>query len=164
MPIQYREKPYLSKPKLLKSPSMSLVRLLRNSQAADIRSAADVRVMKIDNPRLPNGMDGWQFRKVKTITRGSSHQHIVRVYWQGEEEVLTPRTKVVVDCTCSRHKYFYEYANAKRGVSFIYRSNGERPDTTNPGLRPGTCKHVYKAATVMVNRMKGGIKRRKENR
>lgn len=164
MPIKYREKPHLAKPRLKRSPKMSLVRLLRSSHSSDKKTAQDVKVMRMESPRLPKGMEGWQFRKGTTLTKGSSHQHIVRIYWQGEEEPLTLRTKIVVDCTCSRHKYFYEYANAQVGASFIYRSNGEAPDTTNPGYKPGTCKHIFKTVSILVNRMKGQNKRRKSER
>lgn len=58
---------------------------------------------------------------------------------------------------CADHMYRYEYAMAKRyGTAFIYRCNGEFPVETNPGLKPGICKHVRLALKHLLTSYKEG--------
>ena len=52
-----------------------------------------------------------------------------------------------VDCGCPDYTFRWAYANNRRGAgpmgsNSINQCNGARPNITNPGLRPGMCKHL----------------------
>ena len=47
-----------------------------------------------------------------------------------------------VSCSCDDNLFRWEYANTHRNASEIEYSNGEPPIDTNPGFKPGLCKHL----------------------
>jgi hypothetical protein len=47
-----------------------------------------------------------------------------------------------VSCDCEDFLYRMEVANHAHGAADIKHSNGKRPNTTNPHIRPGLCKHL----------------------
>ncbi len=47
-----------------------------------------------------------------------------------------------VSCSCDDNLYRWEYANAGKNAAEIEYSNGEPPIYTNPGYKPGLCKHL----------------------
>ncbi len=57
------------------------------------------------------------------------------------------KARVKIGCDCEDHLFRWEYALNHHGAADILRSNGEFPVFTNPGLVPGTCKHL--APTVL---------------
>jgi len=57
---------------------------------------------------------------------------------------LDRKLHVSVSCSCDDFLYRHEYALNSKGAADIEYSNGEPPTTTNPGLKTGQCKHLYK--------------------
>jgi hypothetical protein len=55
-----------------------------------------------------------------------------------------------VQCSCPYWLFNLEYAVAKVGSTEIKFSNGKPPVITNPKLKIGLCKHLYKAADESV--------------
>lgn len=51
---------------------------------------------------------------------------------------------VLVDCTCKRFLFQWEYALAHRGAAQILRGNGKPPYVKNPRLIPACCKHLLR--------------------
>lgn len=63
---------------------------------------------------------------------------------KGWPNVWTPNTNLVVWCSCEWFCFYSEYALTKYNASSIRYCNGKPPNTTNPGLVPCVCKHIYR--------------------
>jgi hypothetical protein len=50
--------------------------------------------------------------------------------------------KAVLSCSCDDFMYRWEYALAKKGGAEVRYGNGEHPESSNPTLIAGCCKHV----------------------
>lgn len=93
--------------------------------------------------------------KFTTVTQEPGQKpriHVQRIYAADENYkgplYLCPKIKVA--CDCSNYLFQWETANSTRGVSDIIYSNGDMPIVTNPGLKPGVCKHILKCLMFIV--------------
>ena len=62
--------------------------------------------------------------------------------------------KVIISCSCQDFMYTWEEALNKRGAARIEYSNGEPPNTRNPSMVPGCCKHVYALGAYLISKGK----------
>lgn len=93
--------------------------------------------------------------KFTTVTKEPGQQarvHVQRIYaadpnYKGP---LFQCPALKLACDCGNNLFQWEVANAYRGASDIIYSNGDMPIETNPGMRPGCCKHLLKCLMFMV--------------
>lgn len=57
---------------------------------------------------------------------------------------------VEVSCNCPDFCYTWEVALHRKGAARIIHSNGEPPDSRNPSMLAGCCKHIY--ATLLIRK------------
>lgn len=92
----------------------------------------------------------------RTTPRDPIKKHDVLVYFLEPSSVTDAagqvpwnlsgkNVNIVCSCDCENFMYMWEYALAHFKASFIKYSNGEPPVTTNPGLIPAACKHLWLA-------------------
>ncbi len=96
---------------------------------------------------------------IKKLTRPSNAQgHLIvfsliesatevgKVYktWFNFLKAKSPseRVHVMAQCECYDYLFRMEYANAAHSAARLFYSNGEPPDSSNPSLHPGLCKHL----------------------
>lgn len=141
----YRSKPHFSQPRMIATPSVTLKEAYRSTDLPEIRTARGVQLMSIQKTKIqfPKGkLKGFQGYRARTFTTENSHRHEVVVFYEPDKNGdLRDSSRVVSSCTCARHLYMWEYANARVGLSFIYYSNGQPPVQTNPRMYPSLCKH-----------------------
>lgn len=156
----YHKAPDRAVPQLKGRPRLTMAQLAASTDVSDRQKSASVRLVNTREMQPPKGMGGYKVMRGDTLTAENAHQHSVRLFWADnpDDPGLKPDTKVIVDCTCPRHAFFYEVANAQAGASFIFRSNGAHPSQTNPGLRVGLCKHSYRLMAYLLR--KSGRRRR----
>lgn len=68
--------------------------------------------------------------------------------------VETNGKQVVVECDCEDFWAVWEYALNKKKAARIKHSNGEPPNTRNPRMRPGCCKHVFELGLKLIQKGK----------
>jgi hypothetical protein len=129
-------------PKLLRSiPKLTAKELLESIWATDKERSMDISVRTMKKIKAPKILEGYGCYRFTTYNRDNRHVHKVTLFFQ--DDVISYRSKVIVDSDTPRFLYYYEYALAKRGNAFIYRSNGEPPLRTNPSNKAGIDKHIY---------------------
>lgn len=62
---------------------------------------------------------------------------------------LDRKYRVRVSCSCPDFMYRWEYADNLVGAADIIYGNGDPSDETNPGYRPGLCKHLLALRTLI---------------
>lgn len=146
-------KPF-SKPKLLKQPPrMTASELLSSVWAGDKERAEDIAVKQVKRIASPKALPDYITYRVATVNKANRHIHRVTLLFAGR---VSPRAKLIVDSDTFRHVFYYEYALARRGNAFIYRSNGDPPDKTNPRYKPGIDKHTYTALRYVLRAARAG--------
>lgn len=93
--------------------------------------------------------------KFTTLTREPGQEpriHVLRIYsadpnYKGR---LSECPALKLSCNCLNFGYVFETSLALRGAADIIYSNGDFPIQTNPTIRPGCCKHTFKALMFMV--------------
>lgn len=63
---------------------------------------------------------------------------------------LDGASNVSVSCSCPDFCFKWEYALHKHGAADIIYSTGQPAATTNPGNKPGVCKHVFYLISQLV--------------
>ncbi len=59
---------------------------------------------------------------------------------------------VKVSCSCDDFWSVWEYALTQKGAADIEYCNGQAPVEKNPRLVAGTCKHLYKIITKLIDK------------
>jgi len=65
---------------------------------------------------------------------------------------IDAKLNVKVSCSCPDFCFRYEVANHVKGAADVIYSNGEIPESTNPEMRPGLCKHLIALRTLIKER------------
>lgn len=150
----YRETPFFKNPKFIAKPSTLTLQSIYNSTPEPaIRTVYAVHLKSVRPARVPKikGLEEFKSYRCKTWTSENKHHHeVVFMFLPDERGRLTAKSRVVVSCTCSWNKYFCEYANARKGASFIYYSNGMPPLEKNPRMVPSLCKHSLRLAKYLL--------------
>lgn len=152
------EKPYIVPPKLLrKEPKLTIKQLLNTMNPQRKEAVKEIAVKAIRTMALPKSsiipQDTLTYR-VQTYSKHNKHIHNCTIFVMDHKfQAFSPESKVIVDCSCSSHKYQCEYNLAKRGNALLWRSNGEPPMVNTTLL---CCKHTYIALRVLLRRSKYG--------
>lgn len=93
--------------------------------------------------------------KFTTVTREPGQDpriHVQRIYaadsnYKGR---LCECPALKIACDCGNALFMWEVSDALKGAADIIYSNGAFPIITNPSLRPGCCKHIFKDLMFMV--------------
>ena len=125
---------------------------MKYSTKETIRKAKQVAVLEFNTMRTPAVLKGWTTYRLQTINTENGHRYRITIF--SPTPRVTPKTLLMVDSPNPLFVFYYEYAVAKRGNAFIYRSNGEPPANTNPRMRPGLDHHTIAALRYLVKRTK----------
>lgn len=151
-------KPYYQKPKMLVKAPRLTIRQMAQKVSSETRSKS--RIVGIESAktgRVPRSLEGYTCYRVQTRNTENGNQYKISIY--SPTPKITLDTKVIIDSPNPLFVFFYEYALAKRGNAFIYRSNGDPPVKNNPRLIPGFDHHVYRALQYLVkNTNRAGLK------
>lgn len=66
------------------------------------------------------------------------------------------------NCGCEDFRYSFEVANARKGLSDIEVSNGQRPDVRNPRGKVGMCKHLLSLIKYLVRETRASARLREQ--
>lgn len=149
MTFKYAVKPYFKVPKRMrKAPTLSIRDINKHvSNETKLKS----RLVGIESAyagNTPRFLEGWTTYRFQTRNSENGHQYKIAIFTPTPN--VTLNSKVVVDSQCPVFIFMYEYAMAKRGNAYIFRSNGDAPVRTNPSLRPGVDHHVYRCLQYLV--------------
>lgn len=147
-------RPHFNRPRLLvRPPLLTAAQVLKTVWPGDKERGEDIAVKQLKKIRTPKALPGYIVYRVATLNKSNKHIHRVTILFDGR---VGPNSKVIVDSDTWRWVFFYEYAMAKRGNAFIWRSNGEEPMRTNPRHKPGIDKHIYVALRYVLRARKAG--------
>lgn len=153
MTLKFQVKPHFKTPKRIKkNPLLTVQEIASKTHPATRKRSRIVRVNGVRVARTPKFLEGWTTYRVDTTNTENKHRYIVTVF--SPEPVVRKSSKVIIDDPNPLHAFKYEYALARRGNSFIYRSNGQPPMQTNPGQIPGMSHHAYAALAFLVKESK----------
>lgn len=156
-------KPYYKVPKRLKkTPSLTIRQMAAKIPQKTRLKSRLVGIKRVWVGRVPAALKEYTCYRVHTQNTQNGNEYRLAIY------SLTPKitldSKVIIDSPNPLFVFRYEYALAKRGNAFIYRSNGDMPFQTNPRLVPGFDHHVYKALQYLVkNTLKDGLRGGREH-
>lgn len=146
-------KPY-GKPKLLRrTPKYTAKELMARVWAGDKQRGEEIAVKQAKRIASPRALPNFITYRVATYNKDNKHIHRVTLLFMDK---VSPNSKVIVDDDTYRHVFYFEYALARRGNAFIYRSNGEPPIKTNPRNKVGISKHTYVALRYVLRAAKMG--------
>lgn len=155
MTRKFAMKPHFRTPRRLrKTPLLSLREIAERTLPATRKRANKVAILRVKKqPALPvMGLQGWTTYILSTKNMENKHEYRVTIFVP-QDKVMS-KDKVMVDSECPAHVFRWEYALARRGNAFIYRSNGDPPHSTNPSNRAGVDHHVYAAFKFLLRATK----------
>ena len=132
---------------------LSLKGLLRSTPRYFINSGKDVEIIDYkDGLKTKTGLPAVKARAVAdfTATDMPPTPHNVLVVGLMKGVPISQQKKVLVSCDCANYTFIWEYANTVNRASRIKYCNGEPAYTTNPGNRPGLCKHLVAFASEIL--------------
>ena len=135
----------------------SIVKLLRAaSRHIDAKTATYVHIKKLERLKDTQGRVSIRATTQTTDPKNTPptrlHYVSIRAKDPNYKGKLWESPAVIVDCTCPRHVYVWEFANWYNGASMMLRCNGEYPEQTNPGLAIGLCKHAIALGIEILRR------------
>jgi hypothetical protein len=150
--------PYHKTPKMLvKSPRLTIRQIAAKVPQVTRLKSRKVGVEKVWEGNVPRALEGYTCYRFQTQNTLNGNQYRLAIY--SPTPKVTLDSKVIIDSPNPLHVFKYEYALAKRGNAFIYRSNGDAPVQTNPRLIPGIDHHVYRALQYLIkNTTKNGLR------
>lgn len=149
MSFRFSVAKYFSKPKLVRAkPLLTIEQIVVKVRPETRVKAKKVRSLDITEVKPVSILPGYSVYRVVTQNQENGHRYKVTVF--SPTRKITKSTKIVIDDPCPVFIYKFEYAMAKRGNAFLYRSNGEPPIVTNPKLRPGLSHHGVRAIIDLI--------------
>lgn len=134
---------------------MTLHQLISSTPQLFKNNAVDVEAYKWRKTRTKGGKpvvqgvmwtnDPWRPKRTRRY-----HETYVIGLDADKDKPVHKHKKVLVQCTCESFVYTYEYANAKRGASYLIYSNGDPPVWMNPRMVPGMCKHLIALSKIIL--------------
>lgn len=134
---------------------MTLKQLWRGTPRLFVNNAVDVRAHRHKLKKTKTGKpvihgimwtnDPFRPQKIRRY-----HETYIVGLDDNQSKPVNKHTKVLVQCSCESFVYNFEYANARRGASYMIYCNGEPPVWTNPSMAPGLCKHLVALAKIAV--------------
>jgi len=138
---------------------MTALKLYRTCTESRIKATRDLALRKAfrgENKKVRVVPKGSPYFRFVIFSKKQKHDHRVTIFVPNDDE-FSAKARVITDCDCFDAMFRYEYVMAQKyGTSFMYRCNGEPPIETNPGMRPGICKHVRFALQHLLKRAKSG--------
>lgn len=141
-------KPASSPKRLRSTPKLTARELLASIWPTDKEKSTSISVRTMKKVKAPKILEGYACYRFTTFNRDNRHVHKVTLFF--EDGRVGYNAKVIVDSDTPRFLFYYEYALAKRGNAFIYRSNGEPPLRTNPRNKAGIDKHIFVCLRYMI--------------
>lgn len=140
---------HFPKPKLIRNkPLLTVEDLLVKVSAETKKKARHVQVLSIEPMRAVSLLPGYSVYRIVTLNNENGHRYKLTIF--SPTRRIRKDTKIIIDDPCPVFVFRYEYALAKRGNAFIYRTNGDPPMQTNPRLRPGLSHHGVRAVIDLV--------------
>lgn len=151
-------KPYFKTPKLLaRTPRLSIRQIAQKVSNETRLKSRIVGIEDVSVGRTPRVLEGYTCYRIATRNTENGNQYKITIY--SPTPKVTLDSKIIIDSPNPKWVFAYEYAMAKRGNAFIYRSNGDPPVQTNPRLKPGMDHHVYRALQYLIkNTNRAGLK------
>ena len=153
---RYRDAPFFKNPKLMAAPRITLEQAYRATDLPEIRTVKDVQLVSVKKAKVAftkGPLKGFQAYRARTYTMNNRHRHeVLMLYEPDDSGALRADSRIVINCSCRRLRFQWEYANAKVGLSFIYYSNGQPPVIKNPGNIWSTCKHSLRLASYLLRK------------
>lgn len=142
-------KPYFAKPKrLVPKPRLTIREMSRGVPNSTRMKSRIVGMERVWRGNVPAALEGWTCYRAQTRNTKNGNQYKLAVYC--ETSKITLDSKVIIDSPNPLHVFRYEFALARRGNAFIYRSNGDPPIQTNPRLTPGFDHHIYRFLQYLI--------------
>lgn len=149
MTFKFGVSPYFKKPKRLrKTPKLTIRDIAERIPQSVRMNSRKVGVISVKRGRAPAFLEGWTVYRV--ITQNTSNGHRYRISIFSPKRNITLDSLVIIDSPNPLFVFRYEYALAKRGNAYIYRTNGDPPTITNPRLIPGFDHHTYRAIQYLI--------------
>lgn len=149
MTFKHSIKPYFKKPqRLQKVPQLTIGQIVRRTPKSTVLKTRKVGVEQAYEGDVPKFLEGYTCYKFVTHNTANGHRYRLTIF--SPTKMVTLDTHIIIDDPCPAFVFRYEYAMAKKGNAYIYRSNGDPPITTNPSLVPGLSHHGYKAIQYLI--------------
>lgn len=149
MSFKFGIKPYFKTPKRMKKePSLTISQIARGVSKETRMKSRIVGIESVYEGNVPKALEGYTCYRFTTRNTENGHQYKLAVF--SPTKKVTLESRVVLDSPNALFVFKYEYALAKRGNAFIYRTNGNPPVQTNPGLKPGMDHHMYRALQYLI--------------
>lgn len=148
MTFKYSVPKFFSKPKLLRKPLLTIEQIAAKVKPETKLKSRKVKSLEISEMRGISSMPGYYVYRVVTQNQENGHRYKITIF--STTRKVTLESKIVIDDPCPVFVFKYEYALAKRGNAFLFRTNGEPPVMTNPRLRPGLSHHGYRALADII--------------
>lgn len=135
---------------------MTMRQLWRNTPSLFVNNALEVEAhrykktkTKLGKPALKGIM--WTNDPHRPDKVRRYHEtYFVGLDENGADKPIHKHRRVIAQCTCENFVYYWEYANARHGASYMIYCNGEMPVWTNPAMVPGLCKHLVALAKISI--------------
>ena len=149
MTFKYAIKPFFKVPKRMRKEPTLTIRDINKYVLNDTKLKS--RIVGIEQAyegNTPAFLEGWITYRFQTRNQENGHRYKLAFFSPTPKVRLN--TKLVIDSSNPAFIFQYEYAMAKRGNAYIFRSNGDAPVRTNPSLRPGVDHHAYRCLQYLV--------------
>lgn len=124
MTLKFQIKPYTKVPqRLVSKPRLTVEDMFKKSTKNSRDKAKKVRILSMQKMRTPKILKDWFTYRLMTQNMENGHRYKITIF--SPTLLIKPKTKVIIDSPNANFVYRYEYALAKRGNAFIYRSNGD---------------------------------------
>lgn len=125
-------------------------KLFRISEPKRVRRSLTVRGPPLEIEGGQNAETFFFNFKSNPSTTGLRHKGYVKFFKPRRRGVPLQRVECLVDCTCPDYKFRWAWANKQRGSGRVGPQSlnqawNQAPRITNPGSRPGLCKHILAA-------------------
>lgn len=151
MTFRFERKPYFKKPKrLLAKPRLTVAQIAAKVTNETRRKSMKVSILDFKEMRTPKVLEGWTVYRL--VTRNNENEHRYRITIFSPTPKITKDTKLMIDDPNPLFVFKFEFALAKRGNAFIYRTNGDPPMTTNPRMVPGLSHHSLAALKFLIKK------------
>jgi hypothetical protein len=137
---------------------LSAKQLLKYTPRLFINNAEDVVIKKLEKKETKGGLKAVLALSYSPDSKAlKPHKQSVialdKSVVSGKGFTITKSTRIKCQCSCESFIFAgLEYANWHHGASDIIYGNGDAPTATNPGLRPGLCKHLVRVITKILEK------------
>jgi hypothetical protein len=144
MTYKFEIPPYFTQPVLKKkTPKLTAKEIIASASPNTIKLGKKVAITDAIIKRTPKALSEYGYTTYRLNTRNMENGHQYRITILSDTPIIKSTSKLIIDSPNPKWVFYYEYAMAKRGNAFIYRSNGDPPVVKNPSQKPGIDHHVY---------------------